>query len=213
MAKKRKSNFWNINKPRSHVQTWEQKQTKQMKTHFKLMNNTEYLGSWDLMDDNGNIKNRTFKIIKVEKREVFDGNGKSENLPVLFLENSKPMILKPTNMKTIAKYLKSPFIEDWSGASVEITVKKIKAFGEMHDALRVQNATKTASQEAPTPQPQAPQPMTDKQFEAIKNLLNSDKKEEQEKGVRSYEIFLKPPYSMTEAQKTELSQIYNFLKA
>jgi hypothetical protein len=182
-----------------------------MKTHFKLMKNTDYLGSWDLMDDNGNIKNRTFKIIKVEKKEVFDGNGKSENLPVLFLENSKPMVLNSTNMKTIAKYLKSPFIEDWSGASVEITVKKIKAFGEMHDALRVQNATKTTSQ-APAPPP-VPQAMTDKQFEAIKNLLNSDKKEEQEKGVRSYEIFLKPPYSMTEAQKAELSQIYNFLKA
>jgi hypothetical protein len=70
-----------------------------------------------------------------------------------------------------------------------------------------------APQTPTAPTPPAPQPMTDKQFEAIKNLLNSDKKEEQEKGVKNYELFLKPPYTMTEAQRTELSQIYNFLKA
>lgn len=115
-----------------------------MKTHFKKLKNPDYIGSWDLMDENGTIKNRVVKIILIEKRQVFDGNGKSEELPVAVLDQFKPLILNASNLKMIAKVLQSNFIEDWAGKSIELTVKKIKAFGDIHDAIRVvQSAPKT----------------------------------------------------------------------
>jgi FKBP-type peptidyl-prolyl cis-trans isomerase 2 len=45
--------------------------------------------------------------------------------------------MNSTNLKTIWKSLDTPFIEDWVGKKIEVTVQKVKAFGEVHDALRV----------------------------------------------------------------------------
>lgn len=108
-----------------------------MKTHIKKLRNPNYIGSWDLMDTEGNVKNRVMTIESVKNETVFDGKGGNEECTVLFFAGSKPMILNATNIKTICKVLDSPFIEDWTGKKIELTVKKIKAFGETHDALRV----------------------------------------------------------------------------
>jgi hypothetical protein len=59
------------------------------------------------------------------------------------------MILNSTNIKTICKALSSPFIEDWVGKNIEITVNRIKAFGEMHDALRVVSTDLTMTPKHP----------------------------------------------------------------
>jgi hypothetical protein len=107
------------------------------KTHFKKLRNPNYLGSWDLMDDDGKIHNKILTITDVKKDTVFDGTGKQEECVVVFFKNVKPMIMNSTNLKTISKILQSPFIEDWIGNALEVTVKKIKAFGEFHDALRI----------------------------------------------------------------------------
>jgi hypothetical protein len=45
--------------------------------------------------------------------------------------------MNSTNLKTIHKTLGTPFIEDWVGKKIELSVEKVKAFGEIHDALRV----------------------------------------------------------------------------
>jgi len=108
-----------------------------MKTHIKKLRNPNYIGSWDLMDENGIAKNRIFTISGVKNEMVFDGKGGNEECTVLEFSSSKPMILNSTNIKTICKVLDTPFIEDWIGKKIELTVKKIKAFGEMHDALRI----------------------------------------------------------------------------
>jgi FKBP-type peptidyl-prolyl cis-trans isomerase 2 len=47
------------------------------------------------------------------------------------------MIMNSTNLKTISKTLESPYIEEWIGKKIEVAVEKVKAFGEIHDALRV----------------------------------------------------------------------------
>ena len=49
----------------------------------------------------------------------------------------KPMIVNATNAKTIQKLFKSPYIEDWAGRKIEIYVEKVKAFGELVEALRI----------------------------------------------------------------------------
>lgn len=110
------------------------------KTHFKKLRNPNYLGAWDLMDENGQTTNAVLTILETKKELVFDGKGGNEECVVLYFSESKPMVMNATNLKTISKVLDSPFIEDWSGKKIEITVKKVKAFGEVHDALRIVNA-------------------------------------------------------------------------
>ena len=108
-----------------------------MKTHFKKLMNPNYLGSWDLIGKDDTFKSISTTIIKIEKQEVFDGKGGKEDCLVMHLQGYKPMILNATNVKTIATICKSNFIEDWIGKSINITVEKVKAFGSLHDALRV----------------------------------------------------------------------------
>lgn len=108
-----------------------------MKTHFKKLRNPDYLGSWDLADANGNFKNRILTIKEVKKEMVHDGKGGKEDCVTVYFIEAKPMIMNSTNLKTIHKSLGTPYIEDWSGKKIEVTVEKVKAFGEVHDALRV----------------------------------------------------------------------------
>lgn len=108
------------------------------KTHFKKLKNPNFLGSWDLADENGIFKNRIFTIDHVTKEMVHDGKGGQAECVTIHFQGVKPMVANATNLKTISKVMDSPYIEDWAGKKIELTVKKVKAFGEMHDALRVE---------------------------------------------------------------------------
>jgi hypothetical protein len=65
--------------------------------------------------------------------------GKEECTVAYFIEDVKPLILNVTNCKEIAKLYGTPYIEDWTGRKIILKVKKISAFGEMVDAVRVGN--------------------------------------------------------------------------
>jgi hypothetical protein len=49
------------------------------------------------------------------------------------------MILNKTNCKIITKVLDTPYIDNWVGKSIVIYAAKVKAFGDMVEALRVKN--------------------------------------------------------------------------
>ena len=49
------------------------------------------------------------------------------------------MIPNKTNMRIITKLFGTPYIEDWSGRKVIIYAAKVRAFGEMIEALRIKN--------------------------------------------------------------------------
>lgn len=108
-----------------------------MKTHFKKLQNPNYLGSWDLVKEDDTFGELTVTIAGVTKENVHDGKGGTELCNVLKLAGCKPMVLNSTNMKAIAKAVKSNFVEDWPGCQIRIKVEKVKAFGEVHDALRI----------------------------------------------------------------------------
>jgi hypothetical protein len=108
-----------------------------MKTHFKKLKNTEYLGSWDLIDDKGQTKNIVATIKEIKKQMVHDGKGGQSECIVLFFNEYKPMIVNATNLKVTSKIMDSNYIEDWIGKKIEISTEKVRAFGEMHDALRI----------------------------------------------------------------------------
>lgn len=108
-----------------------------MRTHYKRLRNPDYLGSWDLADSEGRFNPLVVTIGNVTKKYVHDGKGGGDECIVAELVGLKPMVMNATNLKAVSKVLESPFIEDWVGKSIELMVKKVKAFGEMHDALRI----------------------------------------------------------------------------
>ena len=121
-----------------------------MKTHFKKLQNPNYLGSWDLADANGNYQDRVVTLTSVKKEMVHDGKGGQEECVTVQLKGLKPIIANSTNLKAIVKATGSPFIEDWAGKQITLTVKKIKAFGDTVDAIRVNPASVKLPELTPT---------------------------------------------------------------
>lgn len=109
-----------------------------MKTHIDRLRNPNYFGSWDLMDENGIVKNRIVTIKEIKNEGVFD-QKKQEEVQVItvYFNEIKPIILNSTNRKTLKKVTETDFIEEMIGKRIEITSKKIKAFGDLQDALRI----------------------------------------------------------------------------
>jgi hypothetical protein len=110
-------------------------EVKMSKTHFKKLMNPNYLGSWDVPEG----QEIEVVILRVEKELVTGAGGEKEECVVATLKEHKPFILNATNCKAIKKIFDSPYIEDWQNKSVRVRVEKVKAFGEIHDALRVVN--------------------------------------------------------------------------
>ena len=104
-------------------------------THWKKLTNPDYLGAYALEPGQDLIV-----TIKSVANEVVTGtDGKKETCSVMhFVEKVKPMVLNATNSKTIAKLLKTPYIEQWAGRKIQIYVESgVKAFGDIVDALRI----------------------------------------------------------------------------
>ena len=70
---------------------------------------------------------------------------------VRFKEHKKPMICNVTNAKAIEKLARSAYTEDWVGQRIQIGVEKVKAFGDIHDALRIRPYVREQMQEKETP--------------------------------------------------------------
>ena len=103
---------------------------------MKMGKNPNYLGSWDLDE----LPNREIAlVIDTIKDEGVVANGKEEKCTVCHFTDKtyKPMILNVTNKKTLCKLYKTKDTENLKGKAVLIGVEKVKAFGDIHDALRI----------------------------------------------------------------------------
>ncbi len=108
------------------------------KTHWREIKQTEYLGGHDLSDGKGGFKEIAVTIKRAMKKKVSDIHGDTTDELILeFVGETKPMIMNVTNSRTLSKLLKTSYIEDWAGKEIVIGTTKVKAFGEVHDALRV----------------------------------------------------------------------------
>lgn len=111
-----------------------------MKTHWKKLENPDYLGAYSLESGKD-------LIVTVEsvKRELVTGQGgKKEECTIAHLKGQKPFILNRTNMKMIQKIYDTPYIEEWAGKTITLYVAKIKAFGEDNvECLRIRPAAPT----------------------------------------------------------------------
>lgn len=106
-----------------------------MATHWKKLTNPNYLGAYSI--ENGQDLILTIDFIREET--VIGADGKKDNCVVCHFRErtTKPMILNATNMKTITKLFGTPYIEEWQGKQIQIGIEKVKAFGEIVEALRV----------------------------------------------------------------------------
>lgn len=103
---------------------------------MKMGKNPNFLGSWDLEDVSNHELTLTIEQIKDE--EVVT-NGKTEMCTVCHWTDKayKPMILNVTNKKALCKLYKTKDTEKLKGKAVIIGMDKVKAFGDIHDALRI----------------------------------------------------------------------------
>jgi hypothetical protein len=105
-------------------------------THWKKLTNPNYIGSHDLQPG----QELKLTIESVSQEMIKGTDGKEEMAIVALIKGAKkPMILNKTNCKIIAKIHDTPYIEQWSGKDIIIYSAKVKAFGEMVEALRIKN--------------------------------------------------------------------------
>lgn len=102
-------------------------------TNWRKLTNPDYLGAYDFQPG----EERIVTIKEVKREMVKSDRGSEECTVVHFVENYKPMIMNVTNCKMLTKVCDTPYIEQWSGKSFKIVVAKIKAFGDIVDALRI----------------------------------------------------------------------------
>ena len=103
-------------------------------THWKSMTNPNYLGVYSLPDG----RDVVLTIKSVGQELVMGAAGRKEQCVVMhFHEPVKPFICNKTNLKQITKLLKTPYVEQWAGHKIQIGSEKVKAFGDVVDALRV----------------------------------------------------------------------------
>lgn len=114
---------------------------------MRMGKNPNYLGSWDLDE----MPNREIALIidKIVDEEVV-ANGKGENCTVCYWTDKayKPMILNVTNKKTICKLYKTKDTEKLKGKAVIIGIERVKAFGDIYDALRIRSRIPQAASKA-----------------------------------------------------------------
>lgn len=117
-------------------------------THWKQTMNPDYLGAWALQP--GEEPVLTITAAGIEK--VIGSDGKKEDcLVIRYKERIGPgkMIVNATNSKTIEKLAGTPYIEKWAGTAIQVYTEKVKAFGDVVDAIRIRSTK---------PRPTAPVP-------------------------------------------------------
>ena len=105
-------------------------------THWKATMNPDYLGAWALQPGQEPIL--TITGAGIEK--VIGSDGKKEEcLVIRYKEKVGPgkMICNATNSRSIEALAGTPYVERWAGTQIQVYVEKVKAFGDVVDAIRV----------------------------------------------------------------------------
>lgn len=118
-------------------------------THWKKLCNPDYLGAYAFQPG----EEKTATIGKVKREMVTGAEGKREECTVVHFgeRGMQPLILNATNAKMITKVTGTPYIEEWAGKRIVLGVEKVKAFGDVVEAVRVKNKRPKAVQNEPAP--------------------------------------------------------------
>lgn len=127
--------------------------------HWRLMFADEFLAAADLQG-----KDATVTIARVQVETLTREDGK-EDKPVVHFEemlrrpkkDQKRWVLNKTNAKTIAKLYGSD-ADAWKGKRITLYPTTCKAFGDMHECVRVRPKRPPEKQRPATNQPKDPPP-------------------------------------------------------
>lgn len=160
-------------------------------THFQLLRDPKWLGHWDFEDAASQTKPLT--IAKVGTDEVFNQKDQAnETVPALFFEGmEKGMICNVTNLKTLAALYGDQY-EAWVGKPILIEVKEVKAFGDLHKALRIKpqrvqsqaKPTAPATTKLPPPEPDKPTVAQRKQVWSLLSDVHGDPAKDDAEGMQ-----------------------------
>ena len=115
---------------------------------MRMGDEPKFLGSWDLYELPGQKLQVTIKAIREEAVE--NTKGQKEKKAVMhFVEDVKPMILNIENKKRLTKLFGTKNDAALVGKRIVIGYEKVKAFGDIHDALRI--VPKLVQQQAAQP--------------------------------------------------------------
>lgn len=112
---------------------------------MKMGKNPNYLGSWDLYElPNLEV---TLTIERIVDEDVAT-NGTKERCTVCYWTDKayKPMIWNLTNKKVVARLYHTKISEQLVGKSLVVGIDKVKAFGDVHDALRIRKRIPKAAE-------------------------------------------------------------------
>jgi hypothetical protein len=105
-------------------------------THWKKLTNPNYLGSYAFQP--GEEKALTIsKVCTEEVTNPAEPDKKENCIVAYFHQPEKPLILNKTNCRSIEKLAGTPDIEQWPGTGIILCVQKVKAFGELVEAVRI----------------------------------------------------------------------------
>lgn len=96
--------------------------------------NSSYIGGWTFEDGDKVLTIKDVQPMMVRNEKNQSGE---EKMCILFEETDKPMVLNSTNNDTITKVLGSSLFDNWIGKQILIGTEKVKAFGDIWDAVRV----------------------------------------------------------------------------
>lgn len=123
---------------------------------------SKYVKAGDL---NGRAVTLTIKELKIEKM----GHGaEEERKPVLYFDKAtKGLVLNRTNAMIIAG-LYGNETDDWRGKRITIYPTKVRAFGAMHDAIRVREEIPAQ----PKPQVQPAQQVEEAEIDDVEDVAD-----------------------------------------
>lgn len=116
---------------------------------MKMGKNPNFLGSWDIEELPG--REITLTIDRIVDEEVVAAGQKEICTVIYWTDKSvKKFIVNVTNKKCLAKLYKTTDTEKLKGKSVIIGIEKVKAFGDIYDALRIRPRIPAAPKQTET---------------------------------------------------------------
>ena len=122
-----------------------------MQTHWRKSVTRDELGSWDLVDSEGNNFERTLTIDRITTGDKTGIDGTKKKAFMYFKEEKKPLILNVINGTAIAKRYGN-FQEKWIGKTITLYVANVKVGTAWMDAIRVKVTNASAELPELTPE-------------------------------------------------------------
>lgn len=123
------------------------------KIHINQFGNSNFIGSWDLMDQNENYFDLNVTIVGIGETEVYNQTKKSkEMVKTLQLKNHLPMILNSTNRTTLIDLFGTGLIHKWIGRTFTLYVEHIIVARKKTPALRIRKVLPSIEKKPFTPE-------------------------------------------------------------